>query len=120
FHIGHGPVGVRFPQLDAVVVITGICAARFDQSISRRLYVSAFVDRTRAHHSLAALKAPGQPEARKRNREAWLLKARFHPALPSVDCNFDALDPAAPGPGQPCQLIESRPRQLLPPRWKRD
>ena len=33
FHIGHGPVGADLPELDAVVVIDGVRAARRDQRL---------------------------------------------------------------------------------------
>src|SRR2546422_5953202 len=36
FHIGHSPIGAHLPQLDAVIVITGIYSARYDESFARR------------------------------------------------------------------------------------
>src|SRR5215469_7267514 len=107
FHIRHHPIGLHFPVLDAVKVISGVRSARGDQGFARRLHVSAFIDSTRRNHRFAAVKTPGQTEAGKRHRKPWLLQSRFHPTPPSVGCNVDTLDLPTPGPRQTCQFIKT-------------
>src|SRR5262245_21574081 len=74
--VDDGPISTHLPELDAVVVVDGICAPHGDKGLARRLDVARLVDRAGGDHRLTALESPRQAKPRERDREPRLLKLR--------------------------------------------
>src|SRR5690606_11947964 len=60
--ICHLTVWVHAPCVNGIEVIFGICAARRDELVTRRLYVPCFVDGTALKQGRSSSPVPGKPE----------------------------------------------------------
>src|SRR5665213_3830354 len=117
----HAPIGSHIPDLDLIVVIAVIAAARSQHFVSGWLQITGLIGGARLQRRRAAVPIPRHSEAREGFGETSLLQLGVLPTFAVIDRNLDALDLAAPGPRETGDLIHARSaRHLLPARPPRN
>src|SRR5882672_1722456 len=119
--IAHLPIGTDGPGLDHVVVLhEADDGARFAQIRHARLHIAVAVDRAAHQRRRRAIPVPRRLEAREALVHDRLFEHRLAPGLAAVDRDVDRADLAGAGPGEPADLMEPWPLELLPARGRGD
>src|SRR5262249_16281560 len=117
--IGHAPVSGDLPRHDAVVEpghavvpLEGYVPPIGD-FLAHRLPLPDLVDAAAQNLGLGSVPSPLVGEADVRHALRNVLEPRAVPLLPAIGGDFDSLDGAAAGPGEPADFVVSGARQPL-------